>query len=87
MSEEELEIVRGSGNVFRDFGYLDADVEQAKSILAAKIIGLLDDLRLSNHKAEEVAGVKHSDFARIRQVDLDHFSTLDLEMILSQLDR
>ena len=86
MSEEELEIVRGSGNVFRDFGYLDADVEQAKSILAAKIIGLLDDLRLSNHKAEEVAGINHSELARIRQVKLDHFTLDRLEMILSRLD-
>ena len=70
-----------------DFGYPDADVEQAKSILAAKIIGVLDDKKLSNRKAEEVAGINHDELARIRRVKLDCFSVLRLEMILGQLDR
>jgi hypothetical protein len=35
---EKIELVKGSGNVFRDFGYA-ADVAQLKGILAAKIIG------------------------------------------------
>jgi hypothetical protein len=38
MKEEKLEIVRGSGNVFRDLGQENADVEQFKAILAAEII-------------------------------------------------
>ena len=29
MSEEDFELVRGSGNVFRDFGDPNADLEQA----------------------------------------------------------
>ena len=48
---EELELIRGSGNVFRDFGHPNADVEQLKSILAAKIIGILDDNGLSIQQA------------------------------------
>ena len=40
---ENLEIVRGSGNVFRDIGHANADVEQAKALLAAEIVGVLDD--------------------------------------------
>jgi phosphatidylcholine synthase len=44
--------VRGSGNVFRDFGYPGADVEQTKAILAAKIIGVLEDSGLSTRQAE-----------------------------------
>ena len=38
MKSEELEVVRGSGNVFRDLGYENADVEQLKAVLAAEII-------------------------------------------------
>lgn len=30
-SEEAMEPVPGSGNVFRDYGYLDAEVRQAKA--------------------------------------------------------
>ncbi len=38
MKHDELEIVRGSGNVFRDFGHEEADIEQFKAILAAEIL-------------------------------------------------
>ena len=42
---DDLELVRGSGNAFRDFGYADADaeVEHLKAVLAAQIIRVLDD--------------------------------------------
>ncbi len=33
MKSEKLEVVRGSGNVFRDLGHKNADVEQFKTIL------------------------------------------------------
>jgi len=31
MKREKIEVVHGSGNVFRDFGYENADVEQLKA--------------------------------------------------------
>lgn len=37
MKREKLEVVRGSGNVFRDLGHENADAEQFKAILAAEI--------------------------------------------------
>jgi hypothetical protein len=42
MTDDSMEIVRGSGNVFRDFGYPDAHVRQAKALLAAQIMKVLD---------------------------------------------
>ena len=50
--KEKLELVRGSGNVFRDFGDPNADLEQARAILAAKIIGVLDRQKLSTREAQ-----------------------------------
>ena len=38
MKTEKLEVVRGSGNVFRDLGRENADTDQFKAILAAEII-------------------------------------------------
>ena len=35
-------MIRGSGNVFRDLGLPDAGREQLRTLLAAKIIGVLD---------------------------------------------
>ena len=54
--DEKLDMVRGSGNVFRDVGHPNADVEQIKAILAANIIGVLDDVELSTRAAEAVTG-------------------------------
>ena len=42
MKNGKLEVVRGSGNVFRDLGHPNADVEQFKAILAAEILKMLD---------------------------------------------
>ena len=44
---EKLELLRDSGNVFRDIGVRDADLKHAKALLAAEIIGTLDDENLS----------------------------------------
>ena len=42
MKAKKLELVRGSGNVFRDLGRENADIEQLKALLAAEIIKTLD---------------------------------------------
>jgi len=36
MKSQMLKVTRGSGNVFRDRGYTDADAEQFKAMLAAE---------------------------------------------------
>jgi len=84
---EKLDIVHGSGNVFRDFGHPNADVEQTKAILAANIIGVLEDAALSTRAAEAVTGVSHSEFARIRRVKLDRFTIDRLITILNRLNQ
>ena len=84
-TDDDFEWVHGSGNVFRDFGRADADVQQAKALLAARIIGILDDERLSTRKAEARTGVSHADFSRIRNVQLDRFTIDRLMIVLNKL--
>jgi len=86
MTDETIEIVRGSGNVFADFGYPNADAEQLKAMLAAEIIGVLDDRALTVRKAEEMTGIAAADFSRIRKVKLDRFTIDRLMTILNRLD-
>lgn len=85
--KEDIEIVRGSGDVFRDFDHPNADVEQAKCLLAARIIGVLDDMELSTRKAEAMTGINHSEFARIRRVKLNRFTIDRLITILNRLNQ
>ena len=52
-----MELVCGSGNVYHDFDRSNAGLEQARAIEAAKIIGILDDRKLSTRDAEKQTGV------------------------------
>lgn len=82
---EEFDIVRGSGNVFRDLGHPDADSEQLRSLLAARIIGVLDARKLTVRAAHDLTGIAAADFSRIRQAKLDRFTIDRLMSILARL--
>ena len=79
------ELIRGSGNVYRDFNVPDADIRQFKAILAAEIIKNLDKNGLSVRKAQSLTGVPAADFSRIRTSDLERFSSDRLMLILNKL--
>ena len=82
----KLQIVRGSGNVFRDLGHPNTDVEQIKAILAARIIIALDARKLTVRAAQELTGVAAADFSRVRRVKLDRFTIDRLVTTLNKLD-
>jgi predicted XRE-type DNA-binding protein len=82
---DDMDIIRGSGNVFRDLGHLDADREQLRALLAAKIIGVLDDRKLTVRAAQTMTGVAAADFSRIRGARLDRFTIDRLMTILASL--
>jgi len=83
---DDFELVRGSGNVFRDFGRPNASLEQARAILAAEIIKTLDERGLSTREAEKLTGVAHSEFSRLRNAKLERFTLDRMITILGKLD-
>src|ERR1019366_2231319 len=85
MKGEKLEVVRGSGNVFRDMGHKSADVEQFKAILAAEIVKALDRQGLSVRAAHARTGFAAADFSRIRNADLGRFTVDRLMTMISRL--
>ena len=86
MSESDFELVEGSGNVFRDLGDPDADLKQAKAILAARIVAVLDERGLSVRKAAALTRFAAADFSRIRNADLGRFTLDRLMKMLAALD-
>ncbi len=86
MKKDDLELVRGSGNVYRDFGRPNAGLEQARAITAAKIIRIIDERKLSTRDAEKLTGVSHSEFSRIRNTQLGRFTLDRMIAILGKLD-
>ncbi len=85
MKSEKLEVVRGTGNVFRDLGHKNPDVEQFKAILAAEIIKTLDREELTVRAAHARTGIAAADFSRIRNADLGRFTADRLMSILNRL--
>ncbi|HWM31630.1 MAG TPA: helix-turn-helix transcriptional regulator [Methyloceanibacter sp.] len=81
----DVEVVTGSGNVFRDLGKPNADLAQARAILAAKIIGVLDGLKLNLRAAESLTGVNAAEFSRIRNAKLERFTIDRMITILGKL--
>ena len=85
MSKDDNDIIHGSGNIFRDLGHPEADREQLRALLAARIIGVLDDRQLTVRAAHDTTGIAAADFSRIRNARLDRFTIDRLMMILSSL--
>ena len=86
MKKDDMELVRGSGNVYRDFGRPNAGLEQARAIIAAKIINVLDERKLSTRDAEKLTGVAHSEFTHIRNAQLRRFTLDRMISVLGKLD-
>ena len=85
MKGERLQVVRGSGNVFRDLRHANADVAHFKAILAAEIIKVLDREGLSVRAAHGRTGIAAADFSRIRNAALGRFTVDRLMSIIYRL--
>ena len=82
---ERLEIIKGSGNVYRDLDIKNADIRQLKAILAAEIIKTLDKRALTVRKAQSLTGIDAGDFSRIRKADFRRMSVERLMIIINRL--
>ncbi len=74
MRESGFELVEGSGNVFRDLGDPDADLRQAKAILAVRIVAVVDERGVSVRKTAALTRFAAADVSRIRNADLGRFT-------------
>jgi predicted XRE-type DNA-binding protein len=83
--DDDFELVRGSGNAFRDLNLPNPELEQLRSILAARIIKALDEQKLTVRRAEALTGFAAADFSRIRRANLGRFTVDRLMTMLNRL--
>ncbi len=81
------DITRGSGNVFADLGYADAEERQTKLRLAYAINGIIDERRLTQAAAAKTLGVNQPKVSALRNYRLGGFSVERLMNFLTTLDR
>lgn len=84
---DELELMRGSGNIFADFGDADADAKKMKADIAAEIIATLNVRGLTARAGAKLAKVDAADIQRIRNADLSRFTLDRLVRIACRLGR
>ncbi len=80
-------IDHGSGNVFADLGYPDAEERQTKLRLAYAINGIIDERGLTQGAAAERLGINQPKVSALRNYKLDGFSVERLMTFLTALDR
>ena len=87
MNETEDAITRGTGNLFADLGYADADERQTKLRLAHAINGVITRRRLNQAAAAEKLGVNQPKVSALANYKLDGFSVERLMTFLTALDQ
>ena len=85
MKDDAFEVIRGSGNVYRDLGQDNADIKQLKALLATEIIKVLDRDGLTVRAAHALTGIAAADFSRVRNADLARFTLDRLVGIINRL--
>lgn len=87
VDESEETITHGTGNVFADLGYPDAEERQTKLRLAHAINDLLTRERLTQAAAAEKLGVNQPKVSALVNYKLEGFSVERLMMFLTALDQ
>lgn len=87
MNGSEATIVRGTGNVFADLGYADAEERQTKLRLAYAINGVIARRRLTQAAAAQKLHVNQPKISALARYKLDGFSVERLMTFLTALDR
>lgn len=62
---EETVAVRGSGNLFNDLGYADADIHLLKAELVSRIHDVMLDQKLTQSAAASLMGLNQPDVSRL----------------------
>lgn len=87
MKKADDAITRGTGNVFVDLGYADAEERQTKLRLAHAINGVIARRRLSQAAAAEKLGINQPKVSALANYKLDGFSVERLMTLLTALDQ
>ncbi len=87
MVREKRGVTLGSGNVFKDLALKNPEELLAKATLAARIVRILGERKLSQTQAAKVLGVDQPKVSLIYRGRLDDFSVERLMRFLTALHR
>jgi len=84
---ENETVAHGTGNVFADLGFPDAEERQTKLRLAYAINQIIEESNLTQSAAADLLKVNQPKVSALRRYKLDGFSVERLMTFLTALDR
>ncbi|MDP6588764.1 MAG: XRE family transcriptional regulator [Alphaproteobacteria bacterium] len=84
---DEVAIEQGSGNVFADLGWPDADAHLLKAELVNRIDTIIRRRRLNQSQAAKLLGLSQPDVSRLLKGDFREYSLERLLRLLLMLGR
>ena len=87
MAMKKGEVTLGSGNVFKDLGLKNPEDLLAKAKLAARIVQILEERKVTQTQAAQLLGVDQPKVSLIYRGRLDDFSVERLMRFLTALHR
>lgn len=77
----------GTGDVFKDLGFTDAQERKLRTALAIRLNDLIKEHKLTQTAAAEIFGIAQSHVSELRNFKLRRFSSERLLHFITQLDR
>ena len=87
MEPTDTAVERGSGNVFADLGFPDADAHLVKAELVSRIDDIVRDRGLTQTEAARLMGLSQPDVSRLLRGDFREYSLERLLRLLNALGR
>jgi predicted XRE-type DNA-binding protein len=83
---EEVTFEESSGNVFADLGLPNADELRARAKLAAAILDIVEDRKLTKAQAAKMLGITQRRFAAFQGFKLEDFTVSELMHFANSLE-
>jgi predicted XRE-type DNA-binding protein len=87
MARKTEKVNAGTGDLFRDLGYLDAGERKLRVQLAMRVNKLITEGRLTKVKAAALFGIPQPHISELKRYKLNRFSSERLMHFMTLLDR
>ena len=87
MESKDTAVERGSGNVFADLGFPEADAHLVKAELVSRIDDIVRDRGITQTEAARLLGLSQPDVSRLLRGDFREYSLERLFRLLNALGR
>lgn len=81
-----IEFERGSGNIFADLGFEDAEALHTRGLIGCHVVKLLHEKNMKQRELAEILNVKQAEVSHLLNGHFDRFTTDKLLDFLRRLE-